>query len=78
MDLVDRLAEHKALGSAPREELTWLASHGTLRQMHAHEVLTAQGARVEGLFIILCGRIAMYVDRGAGRPHKVMEWRGGM
>ena len=75
-DLVDRLAEHKTLGAAPHEELAWLASHGSLRQLSAGEVLTAKGARVEGLFVVLAGRIAIYVDRGAG-PHKIMEWRGG-
>jgi signal transduction histidine kinase len=75
-DLVDRLAEHKTLGAAPREELVWLATHGSLRQLHARDVLTAKGARVEGLFIFLSGYVAMFVDRGAG-PHKVIEWRGG-
>ncbi|HEV2519429.1 MAG TPA: ATP-binding protein [Thermoplasmata archaeon] len=75
-DLVDRLAEHNTLGAAPREELAWLASHGSLRQLDAGEVLSAKGARVEGLFVVLSGRIAISVDRGAG-PHKIMEWRGG-
>ncbi len=75
-DVVDRLAGHKALGSAPREELVWLASHGSLRQLEAGAVLTAKGARVEGLFVVLSGRIAMSVDRGAGL-HKIMEWREG-
>ena len=27
-DLVDRLAGHKTVGAAPREELEWLAAHG--------------------------------------------------
>jgi CRP-like cAMP-binding protein len=75
-DLVDRLVEHKTLGTAPREELAWLASHGSLQQLNAGDVLTAKGERVEGLFVVLSGRIAIFVDRGAG-PHKIMEWRGG-
>jgi signal transduction histidine kinase len=75
-DLVDRLAEHKTLGAAPREELAWLASHGSLRQLDAGDVLTAKGARVESMFVVLSGCIAISVDRGAG-PHKIMEWRGG-
>ena len=45
-DLVDRLAEHKTLGAETREELAWLASHGSLRQLDAGDVLTAKGARV--------------------------------
>ena len=75
-DLVERLAAHKTVGAAPREELAWLAEHGTLRQMAAGDVLTAKGAKVEGLFVVLSGRIAMFVDRGAGL-HKIMEWREG-
>ena len=45
-DLVDRLAAHKTLGAAPREELAWLASHGTLRQLDEGEVLTHEGQPV--------------------------------
>jgi signal transduction histidine kinase len=75
-DLVDRLATHKTLGAAPREELAWLAEHGTLRQLAAGDVLSPKGGRVENLFVVLTGRIAMYVDRGAGL-HKAMEWRDG-
>jgi CRP-like cAMP-binding protein len=75
-DVAGRLAEHKTLGAAPPEELGWLASHGSLRQLAAVDVLTAKGAHVEGLFVVLSGRIAFFADRGAG-PHKIMEWREG-
>jgi signal transduction histidine kinase len=75
-NLVDRLAAHKTLGAAPREELTWLVSHGNLRQLHTGSVLTVKGVRPEGLFVVLAGRFAMFVDRGAG-PRKIMEWREG-
>ncbi len=75
-DLVDQLTQHRTLGPAPHEELTWLASHGTIRELNAGDVLTAKGSQVEGLFVVLTGRLAMIVDRGAG-PHKIMEWRAG-
>lgn len=75
-DLVDRLAAHKTLGRAAREELAWLASRGSLRQLNAGDVLTSKGQPVEGLFVVLSGRIAIYVDRGAGL-HKIMEWHEG-
>ena len=75
-DLVDRLAEHKTLGAAPREELAWLASHGSLRQLNSGDVLTAKGNRPAGIFAVLSGRLAIFVDRGAG-PKKIMEWRAG-
>ena len=36
-DLIDQLAKHKTLGAAPREELAWLASHGSLRHLNEGE-----------------------------------------
>jgi len=76
IDIVDRLAGHKALGAAPREELAWLAEHGSLRHLHVGEQLSYKGKPVENLYIVLSGRIAIFVDRGAGR-NKIMEWREG-
>lgn len=75
-ELVDRLAEHKTLGAAPREELAWLASRGLLRQMQTGDVLTAKGTKPSGLHVVLTGRFAIFVDRGAGAK-KIMEWRAG-
>ena len=75
-NLVDRLAAHRTLASAPREELAWLGSHGTLRQLDAGEVLTSKGHTVEALYVVLSGRIAIFVNRGAG-VHKMLEWRAG-
>jgi signal transduction histidine kinase len=75
-DLVDQLTAHKTIGGAPREELAWLASQGTVRHLDAGDVLTARGAVVDGLFVVLSGCIAIFVDRGAGL-RKIMEWRGG-
>ena len=75
-DLVERLAAHRTVGAAPREELEWLASHGSIRRLDKGEVLTAQGTQVPGLFVVLEGHIAIFVDRGTGR-HKVLEWRTG-
>ena len=75
-DLVDRLTAHKTLGAASREELTWLTAHGSLRRLNTGDVLTPKGVSPEGLFVVLSGCIAIFVDRGAGR-HKVMEWRSG-
>jgi signal transduction histidine kinase len=75
-DLVDRLAAHKTLGKAPRAELEWLAAHGTLRNLEEGEILTPKGGPVTGMFIVLAGTLAIFVDRGAGR-HKLLEWRAG-
>ncbi len=75
-DLVERLANHRTVGAAPREELEWLAAHGFVRRIEAGGALSAKGAPVEGLFVMLSGRISLFVDRGAG-PYKLFEWTGG-
>src|SRR3954470_20881382 len=75
-ELIDLLAQHRTLGAAPRAELEWLVGHGTLKTLAAGDVLSAKGAQVEGMFIVLSGHVAIYVDRGAG-PKKVTEWRAG-
>jgi signal transduction histidine kinase len=74
--MIERLAAHKSIGSAPREELEWLVSHGTLRHLAPGDVLSAKGVPVAGLFIFLTGHVAIFIDRGAGR-NKVLEFRGG-
>ena len=74
--LVDRLAEHKTLGAAPRPELEWLAAHGQIRKMDAGDVVSVKGVQVDALYIILSGRLALFVDRGAGL-NKVVEWGEG-
>jgi len=75
-DLIDRLVAHTTLGSAPREELEWVIAHGSLRRLEEGEVLSAKGVPVAGMFVVLTGHIAIFVDRGAGR-HKVIEWWAG-
>jgi CRP-like cAMP-binding protein len=75
-DLIDRLAGHKTLGAAPKEELAWLAANSSLRQLGAGEVLSHKGVPVDGLYVILSGHVTLYVDRGAG-PQKMIEWRSG-
>ena len=74
--VVARLAQHRTVGSAPREELVWLAAHGQPRHVERGEVLTRTIETWNQLVIVLSGHIAIYVDRGLG-PHKVMEWREG-
>ncbi len=75
-DLTTRLAAHKTLAAAPPEELAWLASHGSLKELATGDILSTKGTQVAGMFILLSGRVAIFVDRGAGL-HKTMEWREG-
>jgi signal transduction histidine kinase len=75
-DLVERLVAHRMLGSAPREQLEWLAAHGTLRRFEAGDQVSVMGEAIRSLYVILSGHAVIRVDRGAG-PRKVMEWHGG-
>jgi signal transduction histidine kinase len=75
-EVVDRLSEHRTVGGAPRPELEWLAAHGSMRHLVAGDVLTTKGKTVEGLFVVMSGRISLSMDRGTG-THKTLEWRQG-
>jgi signal transduction histidine kinase len=75
-NLVDRLAALSNLGGIPREELEWLVAHGHLETREAGTVLAPKGKRVEKLWVILSGHVAVQVDRGAG-PRRVTDWRTG-
>jgi hypothetical protein len=75
-EIVDQLAEHKMLGGVARAELEWLAAHGFLRELKTGELTAEKGKPIEGMWIVLKGRLAIFVDRGAG-PKKMMEWRAG-
>ena len=75
-DLIDRLAEHRGLSTAPRTELEWLAAHGSIRELSPGDIVSRKGRPVEGLYIILSGRLAVFIDRGAG-PTKFLEWHAG-
>jgi len=75
-DLVDRLAALPNLAPIPRNELEWLVAHGDVEVHDAGTVLAPKGVRIEKLWIILSGHIAVRVDRGVG-PRRVIDWRAG-
>jgi signal transduction histidine kinase len=75
-ELVDRLVNHRTIGVAPREELEWLAARGTIRRLQPNDAYAVKGGPVEGLAVVLSGRIAVFLDRGAG-PNKIAEWHAG-
>jgi signal transduction histidine kinase len=73
VDLVERLVAHRTLGSAPREQLEWLAARATLHRFNTGEVLGVKGTKIDALYAVLSGHVAIRVDRGGG-ARKVMEW----
>src|SRR3982751_480313 len=75
-DLVARLAAHRAFVSVPRDELVWLAAHGTLERYETGHLIARKGEQVEALYVILSGRVSHLTDQG-GTWRKAMDWRGG-
>jgi len=75
-ELVARLQAHRAFQSVPREELEWLAAHGTLEHCDTGDLIARKGEPVEALYVILSGHVAHFTDQG-GTLHKAMDWRGG-
>src|ERR1041385_9204001 len=77
--LAGRLTGHRLLGDAPSAELAWLAERGSARTFERGQVIIPKGevvANVSGVIALLSGRLAVYIDRGAG-PKKVLEWGPG-
>ncbi len=75
-DLFARLVAHRALGKAPREELEWLAAHGTLERYEPGAMVARKGEPVEALYIIFKGHVAHFLDQG-GTWRKAVDWRDG-
>jgi signal transduction histidine kinase len=74
--LVSRLAALPQLKAIPRTELEWLVAHGHLESYEAGVVIAPKGKRIEKLWIMLAGHLAIEVDRGVG-PRRVTDWRSG-
>ncbi len=74
--LLDLLAQHKMLGTAPAAEHDWLVRHGQRRNLAVGDVLTHKGEHATALYILFSGYIVIRVDRGAG-TRKIFERRGG-
>ena len=75
--IVGRLAAHKTLGSAPREELEWLAAHGRLQRWPQGGVMVPQSDVVHEMVIMFTGHAAIYVERAGTGRRKFMEWFAG-
>jgi len=74
--LIERLARLHGLSGIPRNELEWLVTHGRFGVHEAGKIIGPKGKRINHLWIILSGKIAVRVDRGIG-PRLVTEWQSG-
>jgi len=75
-NIVERLLQHRTLGGAPRAELEWIAAHGSIRRLDPGGSLITKAEPIGSMWIVLSGRIAIFIERGGG-THKMMEWRTG-
>jgi signal transduction histidine kinase len=75
-ELVKMLVNHRTLGNAPLEELTWVAEHGVLNQFQPGMVIGKEGEVVDSLFIVFSGRMSTYMNAGTVK-RKFSEWAGG-
>jgi signal transduction histidine kinase len=76
VDLVERLAAHRTLRAAPREQLEWLASRGSLERFEPGAIVVTPAEPIAALFVVLSGHLVMRADDGGG-TRKIMEWWGG-
>ncbi|RPJ54511.1 MAG: hypothetical protein EHM24_31690 [Acidobacteria bacterium] len=74
--LVERLAAHRTIGTAPRAELEWLAAHGHLRFFAVGDAIGHKDERIDEMIVVLTGRISIFFTRGGAR-HKFLEWGAG-
>jgi signal transduction histidine kinase len=70
--VVDRLAALKILATVPRRELEWLVAHGELRTAETGAVFAGTSSAVEEMFILLAGRLTLYMPKG-GVSRKILE-----
>jgi signal transduction histidine kinase len=74
--LVERLTSHRLLKDVPREQLEWLAAHGTLHRFEPGQIVSAMDQPVTALFVVLSGHMVIRVEGGSG-VRRGMEWFGG-
>jgi signal transduction histidine kinase len=74
--LVERLAAHRTLAAAPRQQLAWVAERGQMFAFPVGHMLVRTGEPVDHLWVVLDGRFSIRVRHGASW-RRVMEWRAG-
>jgi len=74
--LLARLRAHRTLAPLPDEELEWLVAHGALKRYATGYRMADKGERVDGMYVILQGRVSTYTDSG-GAWRKAVGWREG-
>lgn len=71
-DIVERLAALPLLAAVPRADLEWMIARGELRTFSAGVAIRDASVAVEEMFILLAGRVGLYVVRGGG-SRRILE-----
>jgi signal transduction histidine kinase len=74
--LIERLAALPTLAAIPRDQLEWLAAHGTIRRFEDGEVMFPEAEPIHDLYVVLSGRFSISVTRG-GVSRTVKAWQAG-
>jgi signal transduction histidine kinase len=75
-DLVERLTQHRLLKDVPREQLEWLAAHGTLHRLETGTIISSMDEPVTSLYVVLSGHMVIRVE-GGSVLRRGFEWFGG-
>jgi len=75
-EILERLAAHRTLKSAPREELVWLAERVKPLTYKAGDLVAEPGGPMRGLMIVSSGHFTMRTSRAAA-ARKEAEWYAG-
>jgi signal transduction histidine kinase len=65
-EAADSLARLPLLESVPHDEIAWLVERGELRRYPEGAVIRSPGMAVEGMDIVLAGRVGMYAAQSGG------------
>ena len=75
-ELLARLTAFPSLAAIPEPELRWVIRASTFTTYKTGDVIADPTQPMDQLWILLEGRVAIFVDRGAG-PRRAMEWGPG-
>jgi signal transduction histidine kinase len=75
-ELLERLRQHRLVGSCPPHELEWIADHSVFYRWTTDQAPFRKGDVRREFFIVLTGRFAIHIEERHGW-RRVMEWTGG-
>ena len=65
-DALDTIASFPLFESVPRAELEWLGARGDVQHLEPNVILRDAGSAIDEMWIVLAGRVAVYVRKGGG------------